>query len=723
MRRRSRTPRRALLGLAAAAFGLTAAGATAQPVRVAPDPAPLNNDATSDTDAADLFVELATDGRGLWVAVWESIDPADDDRALADFGVRSARSDDGGLSWSDPVVLDGPVTGDRADFVGPHVATDGLGLWLAAWASRNTLGDTLGGDLDLLVARSTNGITWSAPAAMHAGAATDAGDDRFPHLATDGLGNWVVVWDSDDPQGGTGDDTDAFVSRSTDGGLSWSAPAPLNGNADSDSRNDFEPRVEAGGAGAWVAVWESADDLGATIGEDFDILWARPTDAGLTWTAPLPLNRDAAIDAGDDRFPSLSTDRQGVWIVAWDTNETFGGGLGEDLDVLFARSLDDGLSWPEEEQRIFDEGALDDLASDADAFAHVSNDGGQNWFAVWQSSQPVAGSDLDDDILGSFSTDGGASWSDPILVNANGTDDRGLDIVPRVVLDPQGTTVVAWASTEVLGNTIGPDGDLLVVGQLELVEPQTREQQACLNALNADFAKVAKTRDKSVSRCLKDTAKTGASFQACLAAPDARVDKAQQKTVANAAKRCAGELPSFGATDPAVVNAAAAALPDAVVQDLFAPDPDAALLTSAEDKTGAKCQSSVVKAASKCQSARAAAFNACKKDGLRSETVLTDQELTECLEADASGKVATSCDPVTGSLAKAPAKSCGGVDLAAVFPGCDDGGAMGPLAAGDVAACADRIVACRVCLALDSADALGADCDALDDGTANGSCP
>ena len=55
------------------------------------------------------------------------------------------------------------------------------------------------------------------------------------------------------------------------------------------------------GAGNWVAVWDSGDSLGGTIGTDHDILVSRSSDAGATWTAPAALNTNAATDSGTTR--------------------------------------------------------------------------------------------------------------------------------------------------------------------------------------------------------------------------------------------------------------------------------------------------------------------------------------------------------------------------------------------------------------------------------------
>ncbi|MEK7795269.1 MAG: sialidase family protein, partial [Candidatus Hydrogenedentota bacterium] len=133
------------------------------------------------------------------------------------------------------------------------------------------------------------------PAALNTNAASDSGNDYHPQMTTDGLGNWVVVWESNDSLGGTiGFDNDILFSRSTDNGATWTAPAALNSNAATDSGIDYHPQVTTDGAGNWVTVWESDDDLGGTIGGDSDILFSRSTDNGATWTAPAALNSNAA---------------------------------------------------------------------------------------------------------------------------------------------------------------------------------------------------------------------------------------------------------------------------------------------------------------------------------------------------------------------------------------------------------------------------------------------
>ena len=130
-------------------------------------------------------------------------------------------------------------------------------------------------------------------------AANDDSGDARPQLATDGAVNWVAVWESEDSLGDTiGSDRDILVSRSTDAGATWTAAQPLNTNAATDSEGDGLPQVTTDSAGNLVAVWHSGNSLGDTIGEDADILVAFSVDAGATWTDPVALNTNAASDVG-----------------------------------------------------------------------------------------------------------------------------------------------------------------------------------------------------------------------------------------------------------------------------------------------------------------------------------------------------------------------------------------------------------------------------------------
>ncbi|MCC6849054.1 MAG: exo-alpha-sialidase [Deltaproteobacteria bacterium] len=343
-------------------------------------PVAVNAGAATDAEF-DFAPALATDGRGLWIAVWVASHGPDTD-------LFSARSTDAGQSWSAAQPLHADAAGDAANDDHPQIATDGLGTWIVVWDANARAG----GDRDVFAARSVDGgLTWSPPAPIAAGATTDRGSDQRPQLATDGDGRWVVVWASSDTLGGVkGNDFDILTARSTDGGATWSPPAALNGNAASDTGLDDRPQIVTDGAGTWVVAWVSDENLGGALGTDLDVLTARSTDGGATWSAPAALNTNAAADAGEDGAPALATDGAGTWVAAWESTDTLGGALGDDYDVIMAHSIDGGAHWSA--PRALDPDAARDARRDVAVQLAIA-DG--VWNAVWAVSAGVFGTDTD----------------------------------------------------------------------------------------------------------------------------------------------------------------------------------------------------------------------------------------------------------------------------------------------------------------------------------------
>ena len=261
--------------------------------------------------------------------------------------------------------------------------------------------------------------------------------------------------------------------------------------------------------------------------------------------------------------------------------------------------------------------------------------------------------------------------------------------------------------------------------------PQNKDQQKCINELNKNFAKVAKAQGKAICKCIKDGSKgqlTG-TIETCLTADvGGKVAKAQNKTVSKESQKCTTP-PDFGATDATTVNQVSVQKELDLIHAIFGSDLDTGVIIDFDaDKDGSKCQTAAAKASKKCQDAKLKAFNSCKKDGLKGKLpgVLSFDQVTdledECLGAGPNGipdpksKITKACETkLDDTIGK---KCAGNLD---VFPGCNDPNAPGtPQALAD---CLDRLVECKVCLAINQADNLARNCDLFDDGTTNGSCP
>lgn len=295
-------------------------------------------------------------------------------------------------------------------------------------------------------------------------AASDSGEDLSVRLATDGAGNWVAVWRSTDDLGGTIDnDSDILTARSDDDGASWTTPIALNSNAavDSITVEDRAPAIATDGAGTWIAVWQSNAQVGG-IGPDDDILYAVSTDNGAMWTFPAALNTNATTDSNDDEAPEIATDGT-AWVVVWQSTDTLGGTVDVDHDIFVSASLDDGGSWSA--VAALNTNADSDLGSDT--APTVGTDGSGTWLAAWESSEDMGGAGTDFDIFFALSASSGASWTAPAILNSNATlsaANGGNNRDVDLATDGAGNWVAAWRSTGRLGggaDNIGTDSDIV----------------------------------------------------------------------------------------------------------------------------------------------------------------------------------------------------------------------------------------------------------------------
>jgi Neuraminidase (sialidase) len=355
----------------------------------------LLNSNGADDRGDDLSPAIATDGEGNWIVAWASTESFDGIFG-GDRDILFCSSTDNGKTWSAPAPLNVNAAQDYGNDWAVTIDSDADGRWVAAWSSSDSLGDRIGGDSDIFVSRSRdNGSTWSYPAPLNANAVYDTGFDTSPFVASDGEDLWLTVWSSGESFGGRlGIERDILVSRSTDGGASWSDPAPLNQNAETDDSSDWSPRIATNGKGVWVAVWSSADTLGGSIGFDSDMLLARSDDNGVTWSRPIPVDPHAELDAQEDASPSIVTDGEGNWMAAWHSfSNSFGYGH-SDSDVVVTFSQDEGRTWSGP-KAINREAGDDDVD---DSHPRLATDRRGNWVVIWQTFAVSGGTTVTDEV-------------------------------------------------------------------------------------------------------------------------------------------------------------------------------------------------------------------------------------------------------------------------------------------------------------------------------------
>ena len=217
---------------------------------------------TALTDAfEDSDPRIAHAGGGRWLVAWVSRNPLPGGVG-SDTDVHASLSVDNGLTWSLPFAINPEAltdTSQRADIEPTLIALtnagSGEGGFAVAWSQRGA-GGTGGSDFDVLLRRSADGVVWEPTQSL---SGVNAVDEGQPALAgRDGMlrAAWRVTGTIVAP---LGNDQDILVSRSDDGGATWSEPLPALADAAVDgSRQDARPALGAAEGGIITLLIESS---------------------------------------------------------------------------------------------------------------------------------------------------------------------------------------------------------------------------------------------------------------------------------------------------------------------------------------------------------------------------------------------------------------------------------------------------------------------------------
>ena len=225
-------------------------------------------------------------------------------------------------------------------------------------------------------------------------------------------------------------------------------------------------------------------------------------------------------------------------------------------------------------------------------------------------------------------------------------------------------------------------------------------------------------RDPLLRRRLHEGALTGSDAVETCAASDARVAKAQAKLAAAETKHCdPAELPDFAYEPASETTVAVANATNTLLDVLWGPDPDAALVSREADARTAKCQVEVAKRlAARYEGVLKAAAKAQKRALATADTA---DALASAVEAALASdpKLARADQVVAGSIGK----RCQFVpppDPPTRFPGSCSSAAN----ALDLGECVADLGMCVACVTLQTTTELLVDCDALDGEGLYGNC-
>jgi len=284
---------------------------------------------------------------------------------------------DGNESWSDPNIL-AAHSSDNDHIMGPVFAkTTTSDLWIV-YSQYRPVGAGTGVGMRI-VRSSDGGATFGEPVVIDDGSPGGVYDLTPSALS---YGNTIcAAWYEYDSGG-------VRFNRSVDAGDTW-LPADVHVNDAYPNEVYSQPVLAHDPAlGLLYLVWASRTG----------IVWiSSSTDHGDSWSAP---QRVSDLGAASATTPSACIDDAGVLYVIWSDYRS-----GEDTDVYFARSVDQGSTWTEPAIKIHDEVIWGnqyephlDLAPDGVLHAAFIHN------IPWQ---------MDVNLFYTRSTDGGLSWDMP----------------------------------------------------------------------------------------------------------------------------------------------------------------------------------------------------------------------------------------------------------------------------------------------------------------------
>ncbi len=200
---------------------------------------------------------VAVTSPGVLTAAWTRFDGSN-------YIAQSARSSDGGITWSVPASLS--AAGRNASVPQVSVASGGAS---AVWLRFDGTNEVV------QASHSADGVSWSAPATLSA-----VGQDaESPQLAAAPGGGFTAVWNRSD-----GANAIVQASHSADG-VVWSAPTGLSASGG----DALAPQIVAAGDGSLTAVWARFNGSHIVVQSSYSV-------SGASWGVPVDISVDGASD-------------------------------------------------------------------------------------------------------------------------------------------------------------------------------------------------------------------------------------------------------------------------------------------------------------------------------------------------------------------------------------------------------------------------------------------
>jgi hypothetical protein len=352
------------------------------------------------------YPNLSTDAEGDFVVVWHSRPHQDGDYD----GVFGQRYDSSGTALGSEFLVNTTTLGLQL-FSG--IAAEADGSFVVVWEHRSSQAahaDVFGQRFD------SDGLPLGTEFMSNT---YTVHQQKFPGVASDADGDFVVVWTSRNQDG---DHYGIFGQRySSDGNP---AGTEFQVNAYTVSWQEFSS-VASHADGAFVAVWATLGRDGSTWG----VGGQRFDSAGARLGSEFLVN---SYTIGDQRMPAVATDPDGGFVVAWQSYGQDGSAEG-----VFAQRFDENAN------KLGTELLVNTYTTSAQSRPSITTDADGKFVIVWRST-PQDGDG--DGIFGRHFDATGTPLSAEFQVNTYTM--RNQSNFARIVsAAPAGDFVVVWHSS------------------------------------------------------------------------------------------------------------------------------------------------------------------------------------------------------------------------------------------------------------------------------------